>query len=161
MALLLSLLSWHLKQGCGVKPKIGVSSVFCHNRETGEVLTCSTMCLPTPSLVSGDKTVTLYLHPPPGEGTALVRSCKPQNYANILLQAPGSPLLAITRPTSPRPADSWCSGPCTHALPRSLGAHDCIFWVISSDQCQLLCWSWPLPWDRTPTSLAVNRNGSK
>lgn len=46
----LSLPSWQLKQGRGVRPNIGVSAVYCHNRETREVLTCSTMCPPTPQL---------------------------------------------------------------------------------------------------------------
>lgn len=124
-------------------------------------------CVPPPlSSVSRDRTVTLSISTPHPERAQLlfilasyiIMQTFPcghlghQSWLSHSLPPPGLLIHGALR------ADSET---CTHALPWSLRACDCSFWVISSDQCQLLCWSCPLPWNRTPTSLAVNRKGSK
>lgn len=95
---------------------------------------------------------------------APAHSRKPQNYTNILARTPGLPLLDITQPASPSAVDSLCTkssrGPASMLFPR-LSARDCSFQFISSDWYQLLCWSCPPQWDRTPTSLTRSRRGSR
>lgn len=156
----LSLLSWHPKQGCGVRPKTEVSAACCHNSKRNWGVPPHSTIYPLPDSVFEARTATT---PQPRAWLQLILAshriiqtslCGHLGYLSWISHSLLPQVLWIH--CVPRAA-----GSCEHALSRSLSACDCGFEIISSDRYQLLCWSFPLLWDRTPPSLTRSRRGSR